>query len=131
MQRAQAIFVILALLATPLALVARATNGDPSECGRMCCLPHGVHSSGMHHAAQKAQQDEMSCHHGETSRMLECTMKAGHHQIDYGFIAPIVPTAPSAVARIAIPETNREVPTQLPVVSLAGFLSAPFQPPRA
>lgn len=73
----------------------------------------------------------MSCHHGDTSRMLECTMKAGHHQIDYGFIAPIVPTAPSVVARIAIPEVNGEISTSFTAVSARGFLSAPFQPPRS
>ena len=38
MRRTQAILVIVALLATPLALLARGMNGGNSECTTMCCL---------------------------------------------------------------------------------------------
>ncbi len=130
MQRAKAILLVLAMLASPLALLARAANTGTPECGRMCCLPHGGHASRIHHAGQQAQSGEMPCHHGEPSHMLECSMNAGAHQFDYGFIAPIVPTAPSSVARLAIPETNRQALAQLDVAPASGFLAAPFQPPR-
>ena len=120
MRRAQAILVIVALLATPLALLARGVNGEASECTSMCCLPHG------HHAGQ---HKEMGCQHGEIGHVFECTMKSGHHT-DYGLISPIVPTVPSAIAFLAIPDAHSDIIGQFREISAAGLLSVPFQPPR-
>ena len=120
MRRAQAILVIVAMLATPLALLARGVNGDASECSSMCCLPHG------HHAAQHKQ---MECHRAEMGHCLECTMKSGTHS-DYGLLAPIVPTVPSAVAFLAIPDNGREILAPFGELSAAGLVSVLFQPPR-
>jgi hypothetical protein len=120
MRRAQAILVIIALLATPLALLARGVNGEASECTSMCCLPHG------HHAAQ---HKDMECQHGATGHVFECTMTSGHHT-DYGLIAPVAPTLPSAVAFVAIPDVSRDILAQFGEVSVVGVRSGPFQPPR-
>jgi len=120
MRRAQAILVIVAMLATPLALLARGVNGDASECSSMCCLPHG------HHAAQHKQ---MECHRAEMGHCLECTMKSGTHS-DYGLLAPIVPTMPSAVAFVAIPDVSGDILCLFSEISAAGFVFVPFQPPR-
>jgi hypothetical protein len=120
MRRAQAILVIVALLATPLALLARGVNGDASECTRMCCLLH---------AHETAQHKTMECRHAAIGHAFECTMRSGHHTPD-GLIAPILPTAPSAVAFIAIPGVNRGVFAQFGEASAVGVRSGPFQPPR-
>jgi hypothetical protein len=120
MRRVQAILVIVALLATPLALLARGVNGEASECTSMCCSPHG------HHAAQ---HKDMECQHGVTGHVFECTMTSGHHT-DYGLIAPIVPAVPSAVAFLAIPDVSRDILAQFGEVSAVGVRSGPFQPPR-
>lgn len=120
MCRAKAILVIVAMLATPLALLARRVHGETSECTSMCCLPHG------HHAAQ---HQSMECQHGTSGHLFECTMTPGHH-MEYGLIAPIVPTLPSAVAFIAIPDISRDTLAQFAEVSAVGVRSGPFQPPR-
>ena len=120
MRRAQAILVIVAMLATPLALLARGMNGDLSDCTSMCCLPHG------HHAAQ---HKDMECEHGAAGHVFECTMTSSHHT-NYGLIAPIVPSVPSAKAVVEIPDTNRHTLTQFRELAASGFLSAPLQPPR-
>jgi hypothetical protein len=120
MRRAQAILVIVAMLATPLALLARGVNGEASECTSMCCLPHA------HHAAQ---HHGMECQHGATGHVFECTMNSAHHT-HYGLIAPIVPTLPSAIALIAIPDVSRNILAQFREVSAVGVRSGPFQPPR-
>jgi len=120
MRRAQSILVIVALLATPLALLARGVDGEASECNSMCCLPHG------HHAAQHSG---MECQHGELGHVFECTMTSGHHT-DYGLNAPIVPTAPSAITSIATPDVNRGILVSFDERYAPGFLSAPYQPPR-
>ncbi|HXN97911.1 MAG TPA: hypothetical protein VN881_02495 [Candidatus Acidoferrales bacterium] len=120
MRRVQAIVVIVALLATPLALLARGVNGEASECTSMCCLPHAHHAA-QHHA--------MECQHGATGHVFECTMTSSHHT-HYGLISPIVPTVPSAIAFIAAPDVNRGILAQFGEISAAGILSAPFEPPR-
>lgn len=120
MRRAQAILVIVALLAAPLALLARGIQRDASECNNMCCLPHG------HHAQQHKL---MECQHGELGHAFECSMKSGHH-IAYGLSAPLVPAAPSAIVAIAIPDANGEIFAPFREFSAIGFLSAPYQPPK-
>jgi hypothetical protein len=121
MRRTKAILVIFALLAAPLALVARAANADAAECGRICCLPHG------HHVAQPAQ---MECHHSDRGNCPECAMKSGQQHLHYGFLAPIAPAAPLAKASVAIPGSNTHISTMFREFPAAGFQSVPFQPPR-
>jgi hypothetical protein len=120
MRRAQAILLIVAMLATPLALLARGVNSEASECTSMCCLPHG------HHAAQ---HKDMECQHGATGHVFECTMTSRHHA-DYGLVSPIVPTVPSAIALLIIPDVSRQTLAQFREISASGVLSAPFEPPR-
>ena len=123
MRRAQAILVIIALLATPLALLARGAQGSMSGCAGMCCPTHGSHAARVLH-------EKMLCHHGEAGHFLECTMTPGHHGIDYGFISTVAPTTPSAVASVGCPDLRRAVASQFREVATSGFLSTPLQPPR-
>ncbi|MGB8542158.1 MAG: hypothetical protein WCD49_11035 [Candidatus Acidiferrales bacterium] len=124
MRRAQAILIIIALLATPLALLARSADGSMSGCTGMCCPTH--RSS---HAA-RVLPEKMLCHHGEAGHLFNCTMMPGHHGIDYGLIAPVAPTSPSAVAFISAPDVSRATAGRLHEVATSGFLSTPLQPPR-
>jgi hypothetical protein len=133
MRRVQAILVILALLATPLALLARANDSGMADCNGMCCLPHGVH----HHPparipSQQPQQEEMACHHGALGHMMECSMRSGQQRMDYGLLAPLPPAQTSAVTSLHRPKASRVAHSQFPSVNLsAGFLAGPFQPPRS
>jgi hypothetical protein len=133
MRRVQAILVIVALLATPLALLARAVDPGMSDCNGMCCLPHGGH----HHfpvknTAPASHEDEMACHHGPFGHMMDCSMRSGQQRMDYGLIAPFPPARTSVVASIDRPKVSRRAGSQFPAVNLsAGFLAGPFQPPRS
>jgi hypothetical protein len=120
MRRAQAILVIVALLATPLALLARGVSSEASECSSMCCFPHSHHAA--HHKA-------MECQHGGMAQVFECSMTSSHHMA-YGLIAPIAPTVPSAIAFLAIPDNGREILARFGELSAAGLVSVLFQPPR-
>jgi hypothetical protein len=120
MRRTQAILVIVAMLATPLAFLARGVNGDASECTSMCCLPHG------HHAAQ---HKDMDCQHRGIGHVFECTMTSSQHT-HYGLISPIVPTVPSAIAFLEIPDVSREALAPFLEISASAVLAAPFEPPR-
>jgi hypothetical protein len=123
MRRAQAILVIVALFATPLALLARSAEGSMSGCAGMCCPTHGSH-------AARALHEKMLCHHGEAGHFIECTMTPGHHGLDYGLIAPVAPTTPSAIAFIGAPDVNRAIASQYGELANSGFLPTPLQPPR-
>jgi hypothetical protein len=123
MRRAQAILVVIALLATPLALLARSSHGSMSGCAGMCCPTHGPHAArGLH--------ETMLCHHGEAGHFFECTMTPGHHGFDYGLIASLAPTTPSAIAFMGAPDVHRTVASQYRQAAKSGFLSTPLQPPR-
>jgi hypothetical protein len=132
MRRTQAIIVIVALLSTPLALLARAAGPEAMACNDgLCCLPHGPHHSTPHHAPQRPAHEGMSCEHGTASHIIECTMNSSHHRMDYGLVSPIAPTKPSGVVSITLLNLPRVAGFQAPAQNLpAGFLPSPFQPPR-
>jgi hypothetical protein len=123
--------IVLALLASPLSLLARASFGVGNDCNNLCCLPHGSHITHSHAAAAKAAETGMACHHGDTGYATECTMEAGHLGMAYGLLAPIAPTTPSAFVRIALPTPSRSTLGQSTEAPPAGFAAAPFEPPRS
>jgi hypothetical protein len=129
MRRLECLLVILALLATPLALLARTRANNMADCDGMCCLPH----AGRSHPPRvvESSYDGIACHHGAAGHMLMCSMRSGHHGFDYGLLAPIAPTLVSAARRIAAPEASRNFASRLVAFSVVGFSSAPFEPPRS
>ncbi|MGA7841547.1 MAG: hypothetical protein WBS17_02840 [Candidatus Acidiferrales bacterium] len=133
MRRVQAILVIVALLATPLALLARAVDPGMPDCDGMCCLPHGSH----HHAparnsSPQPSNGDMACHHGAAGHLMDCSMKSDGQRMDYGLSAPFPPAQTSALAFIDRPKVSRFSNSQFPADDLsAGFLAGPFQPPRS
>ena len=131
MRRAYATLVIVALLAAPLALLARGEGVDSGECDRMCCLRHSHHSGAMSHAKDGTAAEGTMCHRSAGVQKCECAMRSGQNSIDHGFLAPIAPTAPSAIARILNPEVSREYFARFIEFAISGFLSAPFEPPRS
>ena len=132
MRRAQAILVIIALLATPLALLARATDSGMPDCNGVCCLPHGSHHSLARNPSPAPQHEEMACHHGAAGHMMECRMKSGQHRMDYGLLAPYPPARTSALLSLIVPKVSRVANSHLFAGNLsAGFLAGPFQPPRS
>ena len=134
MRRAQAILVILVLLSAPLSLLAGSNDSDMAACDGMCCLPHhGAHHSGTQHPIpQKQNHDGEACGHSSSGDLPKCTMGCEHAPADYSFVPPISPTKPSSLASISRFDTPQFAKLQAPVKNLtAGFLFAPFQPPRA
>jgi hypothetical protein len=133
MRQVQAIFVVVALLAMPLALLARAVDPGMPDCNGMCCLPHGSH----HHAparnsSPEPPKDDRACHHGAAGHLMECSMRSGEQRMDYGLLAPFPPAHTSALAFIDRPNVSRFGNLQFLADNLpAGFLAGPFQPPRS
>jgi hypothetical protein len=111
MRRIQTSVIIIALLATPLALLARGMACETSPV-RMCCMVHGSHAS---------RGQAMACH---------CGMKQ-NQMPDFGLLAPIAPTKTESLARPANPELSRRDFAGYAQAAASGFSSAPFEPPRA
>jgi len=132
MLRAQAVLVIVALLITPLALLARAVQPGMPDCNGMCCLPHHSHHSPTRNAPPASQQEEMACHHGAAGHMMECSMKSSQPRMDFGLVAPFPPARTSLLVSLDVPKVSGFANSQLPIGNLsAGFLAGPFQPPRS
>jgi len=113
MRRLQILVVMVALLATPLALLARAMACESATCTMMCCLPHGSHS----HSGQT-----MPCH---------CSTKSGKQIPDFGLIAPIAPTMTEDFAAVDLPGSARQALRFFSVSIAQGFAAPPFSPPKA
>ncbi|MFZ3217349.1 MAG: hypothetical protein WA192_14925 [Candidatus Acidiferrales bacterium] len=127
----QIILVIVALLVTPLALLARAGDSAMPGCDGMCCLPHGPHHRSSPPASAPSQ-DGMACHHAAAGRLMDCSMHSTPQRMDYGLLAPFPPARASALATVGTPPSARSHNSRIPTGNLsAGFLHGPFQPPRS
>ena len=112
MQRAKVTIVIVALLAVPLALLARGmaceSSSGPRVCRMLCGPQHG--------------NQPMVCH---------CAEKSSKHIPDFGLIAPLPPTEPEAFVVLAAPDSLRQPMHSQSQVSRPGFVPVPFEPPKA
>jgi len=125
MRRVHAILVIVALLATPMALLARADCGE-STCDCMCKMVQK--SLAANAQRQRAKLCDVS---GTSSEQPMCAMNSHHHPPDFGLNAMMAPTAPSLLVVLLVPDTARPISPRQNASSASGFLSAPFQPPRS
>jgi hypothetical protein len=114
-----AAFLVIALLATPLALLARAP-GDPTQCCGAYC-PMRAHSG---------QQKTMCGSLSMTDHNCGCTMRS-NQQPDYGLNALMAPTAPSACVRLTAPESSRAMSSRYTEFAMSGTSTTPFHPPRS
>jgi hypothetical protein len=119
MRRVQAILVIVAFLAAPIALLARGVFCDPAECDCMTICAHLV------------SQGKPMCGMAKHAAAPMCGTHQGHHALDYGFIAPFAPAIPLPHAALSVPLVSREFAPQFAQVSVDGIHSVPFEPPRS
>ncbi|MGB6482703.1 MAG: hypothetical protein WBE86_04365 [Candidatus Acidiferrales bacterium] len=116
MRRIKAASLIIALLAVPLALVARAYACAPQECAMACCRGHHAMAKDCQHSASGAMSCTMGCNSQATP--------------DYGLAAPLPPFQLSAGLQLPGLNAARAASTIVAVSDFAGFSVPPFQPPR-
>ena len=117
MRRIQAVSLVLALLAVPLALVARGQVCAAQECAMACCRGH--------HAMK------MKCGHGAAG-MNHCAMCSESRPMpDYGLASPIAPFDLPASVELPRLAAARAVSVVIAVSDSAGHFPPPFNPPRA
>jgi hypothetical protein len=122
MRRAHAILVILALLATPMALLAR-SDCNQSACDCMCDLVNRTLLAHGHHAPMLCGQAAGSLH--------QCAMNTKHHPPDYGLSTLMAPTAPLPITSLAASVTTEQTFAPQMLSAPSGFFAAPFEPPRS
>lgn len=131
MQRVQAILVMVALLATPLALLARTTSPS-ADCDMMCCPANHSRSTpmpmqnSMHHEANLANH----CLYHAADMDMTCCMESGRSALPYGLLAMMAPTNPSAHARLAPPAVSLRSFVTLDPFAPQGSSADLFEPPR-
>jgi hypothetical protein len=112
MRRAQAIIVIVAVLALPLAPLAWGMACESASVPMMCCLLHTTHSpSGK----------PMQCH---------CTGKSEKPATDVVLVAPIPPGAAEARIEMVSPQDARATFFVFSASTASGYSSILFEPPR-
>jgi len=120
-RRIQSVALILALLATPLALLSRSYACAPGQCTMMCCLArkHGSHSMNMNCAGHASA--------GESSCAMRCN---SNKNVDYGLASPLPPTQLSAALALPAPRVAEMLFSGDYRHAIPGFSRLPFEPPR-
>src|SRR6266849_8120602 len=126
MRRAQAILLIAAMLATPLAVLARGRACcERACCSRTHCPPNAAR------ATHDEDESGMACHQ-HSAPMPDCSMKSAcNHTLEYGFTSPLPPTVLLAPNPVTGPAELRLSAVPSPANTTPGFLPSPFEPPRS
>lgn len=120
MRRVQSAMTIVALLAIPLALLARTGPCAQSNCSRMCAI-----------ILRSVRAQHMRCTCGMTTDGSQCPMNSSQKIPDYGLNAPMAPTMPSARVVVAAPGFTRRAIAREVESPTFGFRFELIQPPRA
>lgn len=121
MRRFQSATVIIAMLAIPLALLARTGPCAETPCSRMCAI--------ILRSVNAAQHQRCVC--GMAIGGQQCAGHSSRQVPDYGLNAPIAPTMPSARVTIAPPDSERRAVILDSSLTSSGFRFEMIQPPRA
>ena len=120
MRRIQAVSLVIALLAVPLALVARGYACASQQCTMMCCLPHTHADAHM----------KMNC--SGAGRVPVCAMQCNSHKnVDYGLASPLAPTQLAEGLALPAPKVARLSFFLVRHMASSGITFEPFKPPRA
>jgi hypothetical protein len=113
MRRAQALLVILALLATPLAIFANASRCCQATCPMCASMQH----SKMAHCTCPMNN-------------AKCGTNGKTQLPNFALASPLAPTLPLPFFQIAAPPANRAASASVAPALSFGFVSPPFAPPR-
>lgn|SRR5271154_3052341 len=125
MRRARIILVLVSLVSSPLALLAR-SEACAEACTKSCCVA-------LHHTANGAGSGAAShCHSNHREPLARCCDEpTSNHALDYGFTILIPFSILPEVASIEAPAISRIAVASNVLISPSTFVSTPFEPPRA
>jgi hypothetical protein len=124
MRRVQIIFVLIALVSSPLALVAR-SEACAEACTKSCCVAR-------HHSSHDTGPAAGHCHGNRQAPSARCCDEpVSNHALDYGFTILMPLSILPDVPEIEAPAISGAAVVSSPLVVPSAFGSAPFEPPRA
>src|ERR1700733_255184 len=122
MRRIQAIVALLAILAAPLALIARG-NACASSCAKYCCPL----------SSQRANSTpKMNCHDQSSSDSNHrCSAPVPNHVLDYGFATPLPRTLLTIVIIVEVQQMSRRPISHEMLNESSLSVPPPIEPPRS
>ncbi len=120
---------MVALLATPLALLAR-TVSPAADCDMICCPVNRTHSTPMQNTMPRETSTATHCRHA-ASMDMDCCMESGRNALPYGLLALMAPTNPSSHARLAPPTISFRMIAAAISATPHGSPTEFFEPPRS
>src|ERR1700733_2272648 len=122
MRRIQAIVALLAILAAPLALIARG-NACASSCAKYCCPL----------SSQRANSTpKMNCHDQSSSDSKDCcSAPVPNHVLDYGFATPLPRTLLTAAVVVEAPQISHRSISRVKLNESSISVPPPIEPPRS
>jgi hypothetical protein len=115
MRRTQALILILALLATPLALIAGVKSCASVACPMCAALQHG----------------KMSVCNCPVRHTGKCGSNGQTQLPDFALASALAPTAPLPFFQMNAPSIARLTSSETGATASHGFLVPPFAPPRS
>jgi hypothetical protein len=126
MRRLHAILALVAMLAAPLALLARAGACVHPCCEKLCC------DSRQATATQESNTVGMMCHRHASAAAETCFVKSNcNHALEYGFASPLPPTVFFAADELRAPQVQPRTFSLIEFSPRDGFFPTPFEPPRS
>jgi hypothetical protein len=126
MRRLHAILAIVAMLAAPLALLARAGACVHPCCEKLCC------DSPQANAKQESNTVGLMCHRHASAAAETCFVKSNcNHALEYGFASPLPPTVFFAAEELRAPQVQPRALSFIGFSPRDGFSPTPFEPPRS
>lgn len=119
MRRIEAIVLLLALLAGPVAAVSGGAVPEPDCCSGTMCPMHN----------QKSQSGKSSCPSDQNSPT--CQLQSCDHQSDAGVPQAAPQAILSSETGLALPQETRLAKIVYFAIRIPQFISPPDQPPRA
>ncbi|HEV2297092.1 MAG TPA: hypothetical protein VGR72_01075 [Candidatus Acidoferrales bacterium] len=121
-QRFQALGLVLALLALPLAVLAGVYACAPQSSVMLCCPAHRGHSMNRMHMNGNGSDS------GSSLCAVKCNSQSSP---EFSLIAPLPPTQLSSIPELPAPDSTEAVRRAHSPHVYAGYLLLPFRPPRS
>lgn len=132
MRRVHALVVVLALLASPMSLLARAWNCGDCCCEMICCAKHhGATASPAARGQAGAAIANSDAAGLPATCDGHCKLRRNRHLLDYGFSVLMFPGFPLGEGYLAETPALRFAIPKSESLALNGFAFPPFQPPRS
>lgn len=122
MRRAQAILILVTLIALPLAALLQASQMP--ACGCACCARH------LAGAKETQMKMQLSCERNASSGSCNCSMRSSNGNGDLGLSPTLPPTLLSSVMALIPPSAGQFAIRPAKQGCSAGILRDLFQPPE-